>query len=119
MTRATTRGGNTCGAGTTKGAFGTRLLLKELAKNNGAARGQDARLWRIGKISSLLHCTVSNIRQCTVGDKLKAECKEPRVVGPPDTSMHIRGEGPTIQLCGDRNVAEKWVNCHFAMEQKY
>ena len=40
-------------------------------------------------------------------------------MGPSDISIHTREEGTTIQVCGDSNVAEKWINDHFAMGQKY
>ena len=28
-------------------------------------------------------------------------------------------EGTTVQLCGDSNVADKWINGHYAMGKKY
>ena len=36
----------------------------------------------------------------------------------PDSSVSIRTEGTTVQLCGDSNVAEKWINGHDAMGQQ-
>ena len=41
-----------------------------------------------------------------IGKKIKD--KTPRNVGPADTTVHNRGDGPTVQLCGDSNVA---CNC--------
>ena len=36
--------------------------------------------------------------------------KTPRDLGPEDTTVHIRCEGPTVQLCGDSDVACTWIN---------
>ena len=47
------------------------------------------------------------------------ERKAPRQVELPDTSIHTRKGGPTVQLCGDWNVAEKWIIGHCAIGQKY
>ena len=41
--------------------------------------------------------------------------QEPRIFGPPDESVSVRTEGTTEQICADRNVAEKWINGHYAM----
>ena len=70
------------------------------------------------------HCRVvkhSTVHRSRIGDKmkLKTDRKDPRVVEPLDTSIHIREEGPPVQLCEDSNVAEKWINGHHAMGQKY
>ena len=40
----------------------------------------------------------------------KIEDKTPRDLGPEHTTVHIRSEGPTVQLCGDCSVACKWIN---------
>ena len=40
----------------------------------------------------------------------KVDNKAPRVLGPADTIIHTREEGPTVQLCGDSEVAGKWIN---------
>ena len=37
----------------------------------------------------------------------------------PDSSVSIRTEGTTVQLCGDSKVAEKWINGHDAMGQQF
>ena len=44
--------------------------------------------------------------------------KTPRDLCPGDTTVHRR-EGPTVQLCGDSNVACKWINGEFAQGTKY
>ena len=98
----------------------TTLFLNGLAKKNGAVRGKDARLLKVRETLSPLRCGVtkpSTVHRTRIGDKkkkLKVENEEPRVVGPPDTSIHIREEGPTVQQCGDSNVAEmgKWSFCN-------
>ena len=38
------------------------------------------------------------------------ERKEPRILGPGDKSISCRNEGTTVQVCGDSNVAENWIN---------
>ena len=40
--------------------------------------------------------------------------KTPRDPGPEDITVHTRDEGATLQLCGDSNVACKWINGEFA-----
>ena len=47
------------------------------------------------------------IRQSSKPNK---ERKQPRILVPPDSSVSIRTEGTTVQLCGDSKVAEKWIN---------
>ena len=44
--------------------------------------------------------------------------KDPINVDPLDLSIALRTEGTTVQMCGDSNVAKKWINGHFAMGQK-
>ena len=47
------------------------------------------------------------------------EEKATRDLGPEDITAHTRDEGPTVQLCGDSNVACKWINGEFAEGTKY
>ena len=42
-------------------------------------------------------------------NKKKIKDKTPRDLGPEDTTVHNRSEGLTQQLCGDNNVACKWI----------
>ena len=44
--------------------------------------------------------------------------KEPGKWEPPDSSVSLRTEGTTVQLCGDGDVAEKWIHGHHAAGQK-
>ena len=39
-----------------------------------------------------------------------AHAKNAGQLGPPDNSTCIHTEGATGQMCGDSNVAEKWIN---------
>ena len=34
-------------------------------------------------------------------------------------SICYRTEGTTVQMCGDSNVAEKWINGYYALGEKY
>ena len=43
----------------------------------------------------------------------KIKDKTPTDLGPEDITIHTRSEGPTVQLCGDRNVARKWISGEF------
>ena len=45
--------------------------------------------------------------------------KTPRNMGPKHNSIHTRSEGPTVQLCGESNVARKWINSEFGQGIKY
>ena len=40
-------------------------------------------------------------------------------MGPGDTTVHTREDGPAVQLCGDSNVASKWINGEFAHGTRY
>ena len=51
--------------------------------------------------------------------KPKKERKEPRKLEPPDSSIAIHSEGTTVQMCRDSNVAEKSINGHYSMGQKF
>ena len=56
-----------------------------------------------------------------IGESVKTnkERKEPEILGPPDESMSTHTECTTAQMCGDSNVAEKWIDGHYAMGLKY
>ena len=59
-------------------------------------------------------------RQTENKDKVKMfEKKTPWDLGPEDITVHTREGGPTVQLCGDSNVAFKWINGEFAQGTKY
>ena len=45
--------------------------------------------------------------------------KTPGDLGPVDDTVHTREDRPTVQLCGDSNVACKWINEEFAQGTKY
>ena len=45
--------------------------------------------------------------------------KTPRNLGPEDITVRTREGGPTVQLCGDSNVACKWIKGEFAQGTKY
>ena len=42
--------------------------------------------------------------------KMKNMKTQHQVFWCPQTTIHIRAEGPTVQLCGDSEVAGKWIN---------
>ena len=52
------------------------------------------------------------------GDK-KFQKKTPRDLGHGANIVHTREDGPTVQLCGDSNVACKWINGEIAQGTKY
>ena len=45
--------------------------------------------------------------------------KTPSDLGPEDITVHTRDEGLIVQLCGDSNVACKWINGEVAPGTKY
>ena len=68
--------------------------------------------------------TLDNVKLSTVQRKKKEKGKKvdektPRVLGPADTIIHTREEGPTVQFCGDSEVAETWINGHCSLGLKY
>ena len=53
-----------------------------------------------------------------IGESIKPneERTGTRKLGPPDLSIALSNEGATAQMCGDSNVAEKWMdNGQYAM----
>ena len=60
--------------------------------------------------------TLDSVKLSTVHRKgKKVDENTPRVVGHTDTIIHTREEGLTVQLCGDREVAEKWINGQYSL----
>ena len=49
----------------------------------------------------------------------KFKKKTPKDLGPKDTTVHTRERGCTVQLCGDNNVACKWINGEFAKRTEH
>ena len=47
------------------------------------------------------------------------DCRTSRKNGPLDLSIAIRSEGTVVQLRADSNVADKWINGHYAMGKRY
>ena len=45
--------------------------------------------------------------------------KEPRKVGPPDTTVSMRGDGTTVQMRRACKVAERGINGDYEMVKKY
>ena len=45
--------------------------------------------------------------------------KTPTDLCPEYITVHTRGDGSTVQLCGDSSVACKWIEGEFAQETKY
>ena len=49
----------------------------------------------------------------------KHACSQPpRKLEPADTTANKRGDGPTVQLCGDNEAVGKWINGKNSLEQK-
>ena len=67
---------------------------------------EDKRAFITFALQSVKHSAVHRTR---IGKKKKGtvDCKESRILGPSDKSIHTREEGPTVHLFGDSNVAEK------------
>ena len=68
---------------------------------------------------------LDSVKLSIVHGKEKGEGKEktvdektPRDLGPADTTIHTREEGPTVQLCGDSEVASKWMHGQDSLGQK-
>ena len=66
-------------------------------------------------LQSVTHSTLTRIGKERKG---KTEYRAPRILGPADRTIHIREEGPTVQRCGDSEVAVKWLNGQYALGQK-
>ena len=49
----------------------------------------------------------------------KFKKKTPKDLGPEDITIHTQSEGPTVQLCGDSNVACKWINGEFSQRTQF
>ena len=62
----------------------------------------------------------STIPSTKTGRKKKDKTGDnvPRTLVPADKTIHIREDGPTVHLCGDSEVAVKWINGQYALGQK-
>ena len=49
----------------------------------------------------------------------KVDDKAARALGPADTIIHTREDGPTVQLCGDSEVAGKLINGQYSLGLKH
>ena len=49
----------------------------------------------------------------------KVKDKTSKNVGHPDTTVYTLGDGPTVHLCGDSDVACKWINGEYSLGHKY
>ena len=61
---------------------------------------------------------LSTVHRKEKGKGKNIDDKTPRVLGAADTTAHTREEGPTVQLCGDSEVAGKWINGQYSLGQK-
>ena len=59
---------------------------------------------RQNSLHALVSLKLSTLHR-TSTEKEKVDDKAPRVLGPADTIIHTRVEGPTLQRCGDCEVA--------------
>ena len=62
----------------------------------------------------------STVHRTRKGPKEKVDDKAPRDLDPrTQPFIHFREEGPTVHLCGDSEVAGKWISGHYSLGQKY
>ena len=121
MIRTTTLDSSTGGDGTIVGASGTSLPLNGEERKNGSVKEKDAKPAETKQgfvtiaLKSVNHSTIHRTRTRW---KRKENSKDrvPRKLGPADKTIHIREEGTTVQLCGENEVAEKWINGQHAVE---
>ena len=120
MIRTTTLDSSTGGDGTIVGASGTRLPLNGEERKNGSVKEKDAKPAETKQgfvtiaLKSVNHSTIHRTRTRW---KRKENSKDrvPRKLGPADKTIDIREEGTTVQLCGENEVAEKWINGQHAV----
>ena len=92
-------------------------------------KGQVKKIGRVKKVHLLMRRIIAtfaldSVKLSTVQRKEKREGDGKKVnwktdLRPADTTIHTREEGPTVQLCGDNEVASKWVNGPCSLGQKY
>ena len=78
--------------------------------------------WRRSTNSSRSSLTEGNYPLNTErvqGLRRRSKTEHPETCGPVDTTVHTRSGGLTVQLCGDSNVACKWINGEFSLRPKY
>ena len=70
---------------------------------------------------ALTSVTRSTIHRMRTGKKKenKVEDKASRILGIADKTSIFVKEGPSVHLCGDSEVAVKWINGQYALGQKY
>ena len=64
-------------------------------------------------------CRNSTDKQKNKDKEERFKKKTPRDLGPEDFTVHTRCEGPMVQLCGDNDVACRWINGEVAQGTKY
>ena len=102
---------------------GIKLPQYGLTKKTRWKQEERQERWRIS--TKFVTFILSRMKFATVHRKGKTKeiekkiiDKTPRDLGPERTTAHIRSEGPTVQLCGDCNVACKWINGEFSLGTK-
>ena len=63
--------------------------------------------------------SIEHRKKKSKGIEKKIKDKTPRDLGPADTTVHTRSEGPTVQWCVDSFVACKRINDEFSLGPKY
>ena len=53
------------------------------------------------------------------GKGKQAGSKPPRTLGSVDAAIYMREDGLTVQLCGDSELVDKWINGKNSSGQKY
>ena len=70
---------------------------------------------------ALLNVKHSVVQRPNVGRHVNSsdgQKTEPGDVVPPDNSISGRREGTNVHMCGDGNVAERWISGYFAIENR-
>ena len=121
MARTSTQGGKTCGGWHNGGCVWDKVATEWPGDGDLACKRVRCQTLE-DKKEQICHFCVA---ECQTLDNAQdknwetTEVKIPRLLGPADVSNRTREEGATVQLCGDSDVAGKWISGFCALGQKY
>ena len=124
LVQENTQDGSTIGCGTIVGTTGDKIATEWASEEDWMrARKRKSTLeekyYFVSFVLDRMKLSIEHGKQKSkrIGKKIKV--KTLRKMGHPDTTVHTRGDGLTVQLCGDRNVACKWINGEYSLGQRY
>ena len=100
-----------------RGCVWANWLRSGQVGTTGRVKENSVKHWKTRKIVTVAHESVQNYRRYTT-NTVKIDDKVPKILVPADAIIHTREEGPTVQPCGDSELAGTWINGQCSMRLK-